>query len=194
MNQASDSPEQPHPQETSAAPSPPLPPEIETGRRVIMETLGRDLEARGSANARAFLPKQVRLKHERTGPSGALRVVSFNIFSRFSTYSASYNARNAQQNSMLLQAWIKGAGNELAQDEAVAIATKALNPPPQAVLETAQYDEAGGEPFFLVRWRHVHENVPVERDFIQVLINGQSRRIFAWHRKWHEINQQATER
>lgn len=181
-------------EETPEQPAAPQPPEIEAGTGVIMATLGRDLTARGAEDAKAYLPRQVKPKHERTTPVGTLRVVSFKVFGRFSTYSASYNARGGEQSSMMLGAFIKGAGDEMTREEAIGIATKTVNPPPRAILETAEYDQAAGEPFFVVRWAHVHQGAVVERDFVQAMINGQTRRIFSWQRKWHQISEEATER
>ena len=54
--------------------------------------------------------------------------------------------------------------------------------------------EQAGQPVFLARWHHRHEGIPVERDFIQVMINGRTRKAFALHRLWHEIDEAAATR
>jgi len=58
----------------------------------------------------------------------------------------------------------------------------------------AGYEVQGGQPVFVARWRHVHDGVPAERDFIQVSINGRTGKVFAVHRLWHELGGSAAVR
>jgi hypothetical protein len=109
------------------------------------------------------------------------------VFSRFTSYSATYNARTGEQISMMMGALMKDPGEELTRDEAVEAASALLKPPADSLLDVAEYDQAAGEPFFIVRWSHKHQGVVVERDYIQALFNGKSKRIFSWSRRWHSV-------
>jgi hypothetical protein len=66
----------------------------------------------------------------------------------------------------------------------VEIATKVAAPPPDAVLYVAEYDTSSGRPYFRVRWRHVHQGLPVEDDFIEVLVNAKHKKAFSHQRVW----------
>jgi hypothetical protein len=148
----------------------------------------RDMLARGMPEAVPALKDTLAPRHEETKPAGdGFRIVRMKVFTKFSSYSAAYNARTGEQTSMMMGALLRNPGDELTRDEAMDAATALLKPPPDAVLDAAEYDQAGGEPFFLVRWSHHHQGVPVERDFLHAMFNGKSKRIFAWARRWHTV-------
>jgi hypothetical protein len=167
---------------------PALPPEVEAGEATIWATLGRDLDARGSSDAKPFLSKQLKARHDKTVPIADLKVVSFTILSRYSSYSATNDPNTGAQTSMVWEKLATNPGMEMTIEEGVKLAITALSPPPDARLETAEYDTAGEDPFMVVRWAHFHEGVKVEKDFLQAMINGRRRQIFAWHRRWHQVS------
>ncbi len=167
---------------------PPLAPEVETGEATIWAVLGRDLDARGSSDAKPFLQKQLKARHDKTVPLAAFKVVSFTMLSRYSAYSATHDPNTGAHTSMIWEKLSTNPGMEMTVDEGVKLATATLTPPPDARLETAEYDTAGEDPFLVVRWAHYHEGVKVEKDFLQAMINGRRRQIFAWHRRWHQVS------
>lgn len=166
----------------------PLPPEVQAGEGWVWATLGRDLDARGSSEARPFLPKQLKARHDRTVELAGHKVVGFTLLSRFSSYAASYDPGSGAQLSATWERLAGDPGMDMTVEEGIRLATETLQPPPEARLETAAYDQAGEEPFLVVRWAHYHEGVKVERDFLQAFINGKSRKIFSWRRRWHQVS------
>ena len=163
--------------------------EFDTARRTLFEVLERGLAERGSPEAAPYVHRMFSPRHAETvtTPSG-YRVVRMRVFGRFSTYTARHDARTGEQRSMTLGALIKDGGRDLTREEAVRIATSALQPPEGAQLEVAEYDEAAGQPFFFLRWAHLHGGVRVEKDHLHVMLNGKSRRIFSWSRRWHAVS------
>jgi hypothetical protein len=148
----------------------PIPPEFQAASGTMYDTFARDMRARGMPEAVPFLKDKLAPRHESTLPAGpGYRVVKMKVFSRFTSYSATY------------------PGEELTRDEAVEAASALLKPPADSLLDVAEYDQAAGEPFFIVRWSHKHQGVVVERDYIQALFNGKSKRIFSWSRRWHSV-------
>ncbi len=166
----------------------PIPPEFQAASGTMYDTFARDMRARGMPEAVPFLKDKLAPRHESTLPAGpGYRVVKMKVFSRFTSYSATYNARTGEQISMMMGALMKDPGEELTRDEAVEAASALLKPPADSLLDVAEYDQAAGEPFFIVRWSHKHQGVVVERDYIQALFNGKSKRIFSWSRRWHSV-------
>lgn len=173
---------------TNPVPSPNAAPEFEPAASTMFAAYTRDMHASGKPDAVPFLKEKLSPKHDETLPAGAgYRVVKMRVFSKFSSYSAAYNARTGEQTSMMMGALMSKPGEELTRDEALEAATALLNPPADAVLDVAEYDQAAGEPFFIVRWSHKHKGVVVERDFMHALFNGKSKRVFSWARRWHTI-------
>jgi len=64
-------------------------------------------------------------------------------------------------------------------EEAIGVATRTANPPPDTKLEHAAYETMGGRTIFRARWSHEYEGMTVEDDFIEVLVNGKARLPFA---------------
>jgi hypothetical protein len=62
------------------------------------------------------------------------------------------------------------------------------------VLRHSGYEEAAGEPVFVARWEHEEAGIPVEKDFIEVQVNGKTGHPYALNRKWHAVNFNPTER
>jgi hypothetical protein len=77
---------------------------------------------------------------------------------------------------------------------ALELATQDAQPPETAVLSQSGYENAGGRVFFRALWDHVHSGIPVERDYIQVLINARAPKAFSWSRHWHEPDGTPSER
>ena len=69
-------------------------------------------------------------------------------------------------------------GRTMTVQEGIDIATRTAQPPPDAVREVAEYQDFGGTPAFVVRWAHKVNGWPVERDFIEALVNGNTKKVF----------------
>ena len=161
----------------------------------MFAVFARDMTARGMPEAVPYLPKKLRPQPVAAAPTGTgYTIVRMKVFGEYSTYSARYNARTGEQVSMTMGALMKNPGRDLTRDEAVEAAAALLQPPADAVLDVAEYDEAAGEPFFVVGWTHQHQGAPVERDAIQAMFNGKTKRIFSWSRRWHVVSTEARPR
>src|SRR5688572_32890543 len=79
----------------------------------------------------------------------------------------------------------------LAEGPCLEAASAEAAPPDDAELEVATFEEQGDASVFIARWRHVVEGVPVERDYIQVLVNPRTGKPFALHRRWHTVDRRA---
>ena len=71
-------------------------------------------------------------------------------------------------------------------DAALALASQVAELPADAVADGAGYETMVGRCIFRARWRHVVAGMPVEGDYIEVLVNGKHRRAFSMSRVWRE--------
>ena len=155
--------------------------------RRAMERAGKGEEAlylRHQAKARAAV-----LKEEK-----GLTTIGFDMYLRVTDYSLKLNARDGSLTGWQFPLLGENPGRDLPPPDALSLAQKEAKPPADAVLAYARYEEVAGRPVFVARWHRVREGVPIERDFIHVLVNGKSGRVFGLYRKWHDIDFTFTER
>jgi hypothetical protein len=165
-------------------------PEARGATPLIWKILKGDMEAQGHAKEAPMLPQVIKPVPVALKPEGKVKRVQYTMHQRLSDYSASYYSVSGEQRSWYFAALKSKPGDAMAKDEGIAIATKAARPPVDAQLETAEYDNVAGDPVFLVRWKHVINGTPVEKDYIQVLVNGATRKAFSLHRRWHNVDPQ----
>jgi hypothetical protein len=172
--------------------TPPPPPDdasIERAREAVFRVIERDLERQETPEAVLTLKHFIQARAEKVEQKGAYRRVSFGMYQRISEYVARYSPITGEQRSWLFSAFAERSGKGLSKAQALELATKAANPPKDAVLEVADYEEQAGDEVFIARWAHVVDGIRVERDYIQVLVNGELGRVFAVHRHWHTVDE-----
>lgn len=104
------------------------------------------------------------------------------------------NAATGHSTSWIMPA--EGENSTRAMDEAAALllATRTVNPPQNAQLAESGYEEVGGQPIYSARWLHYEQGIRVERDYLRVLINGRTARVFAVYAMWHAVSEEPTVR
>jgi hypothetical protein len=170
-----------------------IPPEdrnaITRAEEAVFRVIERDLERQGTPEAVLMLKHFVQARAEKVERKGPYKRVSFGMYQRISEYVARYSPVTGEQRSWLFAAFAERCGVGLSKAQALELATKAANPPKDAVLEVADYETQAGEEVFVARWAHVVDGIRVERDYIQVLVNGALGRVFAVHRQWHTVDE-----
>lgn len=159
--------------------------------KYIWQNMQRQLESKGQGAAGVQLQHHLRATLRNVAEqAGGLRTYHFDMQHRVSDYSVTLNAQDGE-----LMGWqfsllgddTQGQG-EVAAEYATMAAREAAQPPPNAVLSTAEFETVGDRRVFLARWIHQERGVLIERDYIQVLVNSKSGRAFSFSRKWHKIN------
>lgn len=130
-------------------------------------------------------------EHLRLGPLAGVNVadgapVSLGVYSRLSACSIRLNATTGDTISWYLDFLAIGCDASMPPGDAVELATQVAVPPADAVLEESGYDNMAGRSFFRVRWKHMLEGIPVEGDYIEVLINGKLRKAFSLSKVWRD--------
>jgi hypothetical protein len=166
------------------------PRDIERARAEVFRVLERDLQRQETPEASQYLQYLIQARVEGVAQKGPYKRVTFGMYQRTSEYSAKYSPVTGDQRSWLFAAFSERCGRGLSKAQALEIARKAANPPADAVLEVADYEEQAGEEVFVARWAHVINGIRVERDYIQVLVNGGLGRAFAVHRRWHTVDEE----
>lgn len=154
--------------------------------RAYFDLLRRELEARGQGPAAAHLRTHLKLRPESELSLGRNTMVRAKVTQRVTDYRLRLNANNGETLGWYVDLLAKGGDKSLAPEEAVKIAEKAAQPSEEAELELSEYDDTSGRTVFRARWRHEHKSMPVEGDFIEVLVNGKARRAFSMARRWHK--------
>ncbi|MEO8280517.1 MAG: hypothetical protein ABI564_12555 [Ideonella sp.] len=108
------------------------------------------------------------------------------VYSRLSTCSIRLNATTGETISWYLDFLALGCDASMPPADAVALATQVAEPPANAVLDESGYDIMAGRSFFRARWKHVLDGIPVEGDYIEVLINGKHRKVFSLSKVWRD--------
>jgi hypothetical protein len=154
----------------------------------VFQSLARDLERAGTPEAVLHLRHLLQARLDSVTPEGPLRRVRLRMLHRVSDYTVQLNALTGEQTGWYLAALSQDSTSDFPAAEALAVATKAADVPQNAVLEHFGYEEQGEQPVFVARWAHHENGIPVERDFIHVLVNGANGRPFAYRRRWHALD------
>jgi len=117
------------------------------------------------------------------------RRVRLRLHQRVSDYAAEYSVDSGDRSMWSFSLLGEDSSEGIDRQKALEIATKAAQPPADAVLESAEYEVQGDASVFSARWVHVHQGMPVENDFIMVLVNGATGRPFVLHRCWHTVDE-----
>jgi len=156
------------------------------------------LEREGAAAGRPVQAAQLgeHLKLQARGPVAAGVPTTYAVYSRLSDCSLRLNALNGETISWYLDVLASGGTEAMPPDAALALATQVAQPPADAVPDGAGYETMAGRCFFRARWRHVVNGVPVEGDYIEVLVNGKHQKAFSLSRVWRDprIGRGAVER
>ncbi len=165
-------------------------PGLEAAEEFVFQSLKGQLERAGEPEAVLYLRHLISTQIESVQQEGTRRRVRLKLYQRTSDFSVQLNAVTGELRGWYFAALREHPGRDLDPAEALAVATKAAAPPADAELEHSGYEEQAEEPVFVARWRHVVDGIPVERDFIHVLVNGATGRAFMMQRHWHEPNEE----
>ena len=146
------------------------------------------LEREAAAAGRPVQAAQLgeHLKLQALGPVAPGTPTSYALYSKLGDCSLRLNALNGETISWYLDVLASGGNESMPPDAALALATQVAQPPADAVPDGAGYETMAGRCFFRARWRHVVNGVPVEGDYIEVLVNGKHQKAFSLSRVWRE--------
>ena len=139
--------------------------------------VGRNVRASQLADYLRLLPE---------GSVGAGAPASYALFSKLGNCSVRLNALTGETISWYIDALASGGNESMPTDAALALAAQVGQPPADAVLDVAGYETMAGRCSFRARWRHVVAGMPVEGDYIEVLVNGKHRRAYSLSKVWRE--------
>jgi hypothetical protein len=160
----------------------------EAAEAFAFRSLERALEAAGTPEAVLHLRHLLRARLVAVEPEGRIRRVRLQMQQRLSDYAVQIDAVSGEPTGWYFSALAADPGDAVPAEEALAAATRAAALPEGAALEHSGYEEQGEEPVFVARWAHREGGIPVERDYIQVLVNGATGRPFALSRRWHALD------
>jgi hypothetical protein len=146
--------------------------------------LQRELELKGQGQATGALRKNLKLSVVDPGIPDGNQHLKMKLCQRLTKCSIRLNARSGETVSWYVDFIAKNGDRSMSRDDALDLATQVADPPDDAQLVHADYEDSGTGAIFRARWAHVQDTLPVEGDYIEVLINGRNRHPFAFRRVW----------
>lgn len=160
----------------------------------LWDYLTRQLQQRGEGDSARYLRHFLKAQAGEPVVRGDLTMIPFDMHHRVSDYTSKLDVADGFVMGWHFQALADDPGDLVAEADALKAAAAEANPPPNAVLKFSGYERAGDEPVFMARWEHEENGIPVEGDYIHVLVNGKSGRPYAMYRKWHTLDFKPKER
>jgi hypothetical protein len=159
---------------------------FEAARTWHRELLRRELIRRGNEAGAYYLDERISVTEvDATGVSGGPGSVTAAIGTHGGEYQVQLNAVSGEQIGWYFDTLAKDGTTDAAPETLVEIATAAANPPADAEMDISEYEEDGPRVIYRVRWVHKLDEVPIEGDYIEVLLNGKYEKPFALSRLWH---------
>jgi hypothetical protein len=161
----------------------------ECARRFYFEMLGRELELLQKPEAKPHVERLLRLRPiaEDVPVDGAIRV-ELALAQRLTDYDIRLDAETGEVISWYLDFLAVSGDESLRKADALEIAKRVVKLPEGAHLEGGAYETIGGRTFFRARWAHYHDGIPVEGDFIEVLVNARAGAPFSMTRFFHQVD------
>lgn len=155
--------------------------------RWYFDLLKAELVGRGSAEAVPSVDRYLR-----AAPPASRDVTSpvvLTIQQQLTDYEVRLNANTGELISWFVDFLSREGDTSMPRASALELAHAIGQVPSTDVeLEIADYEVMAGRTFFRARWKHLHEGLEVEGDYVEVLINGKVRRAFSVSRVWREPN------
>ncbi|MFO0636035.1 MAG: hypothetical protein U0168_24620 [Nannocystaceae bacterium] len=138
---------------------------------------------------RAFA--QLRLRAGAVTREGGLRRVSLQVMRKLATATTTHQLRDDARLSWSIDTpW--PTRRRSSPEQCLAAAIAAAEAPAEASLVEHGWVRDAGQLEYCVRWEHRREGLLVERDRIEVRVNGRSGRVFSVVRRWHAPTDVAT--
>ncbi len=167
-------------------------PSFETAEKWYFDLLLRELERRGQGDAATNLRQQLRLSAAETQPQNRGSKLRLKLAHRLTECETRLNAVTGETISWYIDFLSVEGDKSMPGDEALKLATETARPPEGARLVVSGYETMGDRTVFRARWAHFHDDLPVEGDFIEVLINGKNRKLFSCVKSWRQLNLSGT--
>lgn len=160
----------------------------------LWDYLVNRLEKQGQGESAHYLKHYLLAQAGEPKLRGELARVPFDMYHRVSDYTIKLDAQDGSVMGWNFDLLMENGGKTVPADKALESAIGEANLPAGAVLKVSEYEDMGDTPVFIARWEHEENGIPVERDFVHVLVNGKSGRPFAQYRRWHALEFKPKER
>lgn len=116
------------------------------------------------------------------------RVKNISYIKNISTYYAKYNSENEEKIGYMFSALNEGSDPNFSKAKCMIIAENEAHPPLGAKEVLSEFQKVGEGELFVARWHHFYKGIWVESDFIQVMVNRATGKIFGHQRHWHDVD------
>lgn len=152
--------------------------------KAYFNLLANELKSAGNADAIPFLGDILKLRLERPNSAPGPRPFNLVLSQKLSDYSIRLNGVTGETISWYLDFLAANGGRETPPEKALQTAGQLAQPPADAKCVISEYDATSGRVFFRARWVHELNGIPIEGDFMEVLVNGTADKAFSYTRHW----------
>ena len=163
-------------------------PEFRTANAAILEMMRRELDLRNMGRAAKDAMDYLRPVPDQQAKDDKGTLLTIAMQHRVTTYRSRHNAVTGEPVSWYVDFLANADKPGLPAEQALRVAETVAQPPEDAELVESGYETQAGRTFFRARWEHLHDGLPVEGDYIEVLVNGQVGKAFSWSKVWREPN------
>lgn len=157
----------------------------EIARRWYFSLLRRELENRGQGVAAAHLHVLLRLDPDTSTGEATGTSLTMQLCQHITDYHSRFNAVSGEEISWYIDALAVDGDRSMRADAALSLAVATARLPENAQLVFSDYETMGDRTLFRARWQHRLKGIPIERDYIEVLVNGKARLPCSCIRVWH---------
>lgn len=156
--------------------------------QAIWATLRRRLQQQDADDAIMYLQHFVSCDLVSEDTENKITRHKYKLYQNVSSYDARYNVNTEERMGYMFSALMNDSKKNLSKEECLHIAIQEARLPEGAQQELAEFQTVGDEEFFVARWHHFHEGLWVEPDYIQVMVNANTGKVFGLQKHWHDIN------
>jgi hypothetical protein len=172
---------------------------FEAAQDFYFEMLERELALAKKESAASELRKLLRLRVIKedelrrpvdplTGREEIRRRLALALAQRLTSCDVRLDGETGELISWYLDFLAAPGDESMDRDEAIALATRVAEPPGDTRLDHAEYESMADRTMFRARWSHHHGGLPVEGDYIEVLVNAKARAPFSLTRFYRVPN------
>lgn len=163
-------------------------PVLEVAQLLVRSLLVQGVTAAAGRDAAAQLDRVIALQPQSVVHDGPLRRVRIDVRRKLATARTTHQVRDESRLSWSIDALARGSDASVSAEQCMAAATRAADPPADAELIEHGWDRSSGSTEYRAVWSHRVDGVQVERDRIEVWVNGRTGRVCAVVRRWHAID------
>ncbi|MBV1880543.1 MAG: hypothetical protein KUG82_02875 [Pseudomonadales bacterium] len=162
--------------------------------QALWSSLRKRCHNKGADNGLLYLQKILTCQLISTTVENTYTRNKLRLYQNITGFDAKYNVESEARMGFMQNALMQSSKLALTKKACLDVVEKEVVIPSDAKQVMAEFQEVGEDTFFIVRWHHFHHGIWVEADFIQVMVNTNTGKVFGYQEHWHDINLSLSDR